>query len=208
MNSSCPKPKRGKLGPIDPSFPPVVGWLAMIKTPEGSAGPLVWGLGWDKWQGSTHRTATAQEPSEAKRVIHGPAAADALIRLLHSTKYFPLQVPSEPRPGATTTSTGPLIDDTSWEAKAEQHVATRPAPALALRHAQLMTTIHTQHRPWLRIESQHQQQTPTTDPDNAVSPAAPAAMGLSAKDSLQLRAALQIAAVKCSERCLYQSAKW
>lgn len=33
-------------------------------------------------------------------------------------------------------------------------------------------------------------------------------MGLSAKDSMQLREALQIAVVKCSERCLYQSAKW
>ncbi|KAL2269729.1 hypothetical protein VTJ83DRAFT_1913 [Remersonia thermophila] len=33
-------------------------------------------------------------------------------------------------------------------------------------------------------------------------------MGLSAKDSLQLREALQTAVVKCSERCLYQSAKW
>ncbi|KAL2191354.1 TPR-like protein [Thermothelomyces heterothallicus CBS 203.75] len=33
-------------------------------------------------------------------------------------------------------------------------------------------------------------------------------MGLSSKDSLQLREALQTAVVKCSERCLYQSAKW
>ncbi|KAL2130569.1 hypothetical protein VTI74DRAFT_6237 [Chaetomium olivicolor] len=33
-------------------------------------------------------------------------------------------------------------------------------------------------------------------------------MPLSAKDSIQLREALQIAVVKCSERCLYQSAKW
>jgi anaphase-promoting complex subunit 8 len=33
-------------------------------------------------------------------------------------------------------------------------------------------------------------------------------MGLSAKDSLQLRETLQTAVVKCSERCLYQSAKW
>ncbi|KAK0626625.1 putative CDC23 protein, partial [Immersiella caudata] len=33
-------------------------------------------------------------------------------------------------------------------------------------------------------------------------------MGLSAKDSLHLKEALQIAVVKCSERCLYQSAKW
>ncbi|KAL1836702.1 hypothetical protein VTJ49DRAFT_4747 [Mycothermus thermophilus] len=33
-------------------------------------------------------------------------------------------------------------------------------------------------------------------------------MGLSAKDSLQLREALQTAVVKCSERCLYQSARW
>ncbi|GAB1314387.1 Anaphase-promoting complex subunit 8 [Madurella fahalii] len=33
-------------------------------------------------------------------------------------------------------------------------------------------------------------------------------MGLSAKDSLQLRETLQVAVVKCSERCLYQSAKW
>ncbi|KAL2018324.1 hypothetical protein VTK56DRAFT_927 [Thermocarpiscus australiensis] len=33
-------------------------------------------------------------------------------------------------------------------------------------------------------------------------------MGLSARDSLQLREALQVAVVKCSERCLYQSAKW
>ncbi|KAL2163104.1 hypothetical protein VTH06DRAFT_6940 [Thermothelomyces fergusii] len=33
-------------------------------------------------------------------------------------------------------------------------------------------------------------------------------MGLSPKDSLQLREALQTAVVKCSERCLYQSAKW
>ncbi|KAK0727921.1 anaphase promoting complex subunit 8 [Lasiosphaeria miniovina] len=33
-------------------------------------------------------------------------------------------------------------------------------------------------------------------------------MGLSAKDALHLKEALQIAAVKCSERCLYQSAKW
>lgn len=33
-------------------------------------------------------------------------------------------------------------------------------------------------------------------------------MGLSAKDSLHLKEALQIAIVKCSERCLYQSAKW
>ncbi|KAL2255892.1 hypothetical protein VTK26DRAFT_2525 [Humicola hyalothermophila] len=33
-------------------------------------------------------------------------------------------------------------------------------------------------------------------------------MGLSAKDVLQLRETLQLAVVKCSERCLYQSAKW
>ncbi|KAK5662773.1 hypothetical protein OQA88_6181 [Cercophora sp. LCS_1] len=33
-------------------------------------------------------------------------------------------------------------------------------------------------------------------------------MGLSAKDSAHLRETLQIAVVKCSERCLYQSAKW
>ncbi|KAK0651916.1 anaphase promoting complex subunit 8 [Cercophora newfieldiana] len=33
-------------------------------------------------------------------------------------------------------------------------------------------------------------------------------MGLSAKDSVHLKEALQIAVVKCSERCLYQSAKW
>ncbi|KAK4142274.1 anaphase promoting complex subunit 8 [Dichotomopilus funicola] len=33
-------------------------------------------------------------------------------------------------------------------------------------------------------------------------------MGLSAKDSVQLKETLQIAVVKCSERCLYQSAKW
>ncbi|KAK3378521.1 anaphase promoting complex subunit 8 [Podospora didyma] len=33
-------------------------------------------------------------------------------------------------------------------------------------------------------------------------------MGLSAKDALHLKEALQVAVVKCSERCLYQSAKW
>lgn len=33
-------------------------------------------------------------------------------------------------------------------------------------------------------------------------------MGLSPKDCLQLKEALQTAVVKCSERCLYQSAKW
>ncbi|KAK3328425.1 anaphase promoting complex subunit 8 [Cercophora scortea] len=33
-------------------------------------------------------------------------------------------------------------------------------------------------------------------------------MGLSAKDSVHLKEALQVAVVKCSERCLYQSAKW
>lgn len=33
-------------------------------------------------------------------------------------------------------------------------------------------------------------------------------MGLSAKDSFHLKEALQIAVVKCSERCLYQAAKW
>ncbi|KAK4149451.1 anaphase promoting complex subunit 8 [Chaetomidium leptoderma] len=33
-------------------------------------------------------------------------------------------------------------------------------------------------------------------------------MGLSVKDILQLREALKTAVVKCSERCLYQSAKW
>ncbi|KAK4232757.1 anaphase promoting complex subunit 8 [Achaetomium macrosporum] len=33
-------------------------------------------------------------------------------------------------------------------------------------------------------------------------------MGLSPKDSLQLKEVLQTAVVKCSERCLYQSAKW
>ncbi|KAK4204339.1 putative anaphase-promoting complex subunit 8 [Triangularia verruculosa] len=33
-------------------------------------------------------------------------------------------------------------------------------------------------------------------------------MGLSAKDALQLRDTLQIAVVKCSERCLYHAAKW
>ncbi|EAQ86481.1 hypothetical protein CHGG_07734 [Chaetomium globosum CBS 148.51] len=33
-------------------------------------------------------------------------------------------------------------------------------------------------------------------------------MGLSPRDSVQLRETLQIAVVKCSERCLYQSAKW
>lgn len=34
------------------------------------------------------------------------------------------------------------------------------------------------------------------------------AMTLSAQDVAQLRAALQDAVVKCSERCLYQSSKW
>ncbi|KAK3944963.1 anaphase-promoting complex subunit 8 [Diplogelasinospora grovesii] len=33
-------------------------------------------------------------------------------------------------------------------------------------------------------------------------------MGLSAKDALHLKEALQVAVIKCSERCLYQSAKW
>ncbi|KAK0635206.1 anaphase promoting complex subunit 8 [Bombardia bombarda] len=33
-------------------------------------------------------------------------------------------------------------------------------------------------------------------------------MGLSTHDALQLKGALQTAVVKCSERCLYQSAKW
>ncbi|KAK3325397.1 anaphase promoting complex subunit 8 [Apodospora peruviana] len=33
-------------------------------------------------------------------------------------------------------------------------------------------------------------------------------MGLSAKDLLHLKESLQVAVVKCSERCLYQSAKW
>jgi anaphase-promoting complex subunit 8 len=33
-------------------------------------------------------------------------------------------------------------------------------------------------------------------------------MVLSATDLLQLKEALQIAVVKCSERCLYSSAKW
>lgn len=33
-------------------------------------------------------------------------------------------------------------------------------------------------------------------------------MVLSAADLLQLKEALQIAVVKCSERCLYNSAKW
>ncbi|KAK1760782.1 anaphase-promoting complex subunit 8 [Echria macrotheca] len=33
-------------------------------------------------------------------------------------------------------------------------------------------------------------------------------MGLSARDAVHLKEALQIAVVKCSERCLYQSAKW
>lgn len=33
-------------------------------------------------------------------------------------------------------------------------------------------------------------------------------MPLTEQDTAQLRAALQEAVVKCSERCLYQSAKW
>jgi anaphase-promoting complex subunit 8 len=33
-------------------------------------------------------------------------------------------------------------------------------------------------------------------------------MALNENDLLQLRATLQDAVVKCSERCLYQSAKW
>lgn len=33
-------------------------------------------------------------------------------------------------------------------------------------------------------------------------------MGLTERETGQLRAALQEAVVKCSERCLYQSAKW
>ena len=33
-------------------------------------------------------------------------------------------------------------------------------------------------------------------------------MVLSATDILHLKEALQVAVVKCSERCLYQSAKW
>jgi anaphase-promoting complex subunit 8 len=32
--------------------------------------------------------------------------------------------------------------------------------------------------------------------------------GLSAADAQHLREALQVGVVKCSERCLYQSAKW
>ena len=34
------------------------------------------------------------------------------------------------------------------------------------------------------------------------------AMALNERETSQLRAALQEAVVKCSERCLYQSAKW
>lgn len=33
-------------------------------------------------------------------------------------------------------------------------------------------------------------------------------MGLTKQETQLLRAALQDAVVKCSERCLYQSAKW
>jgi anaphase-promoting complex subunit 8 len=33
-------------------------------------------------------------------------------------------------------------------------------------------------------------------------------MALNERETSQLRAALQEAVVKCSERCLYQSAKW
>ena len=33
-------------------------------------------------------------------------------------------------------------------------------------------------------------------------------MGLTKQETQQLRSALQDAVVKCSERCLYQSAKW
>ena len=100
------------------------------------------GVGWDKWHGSTRRTAPAQEPFEAKRVIHGWSSGRRVNKVITQYQVFPLAsagvslIQVQPQ-----LQLGPRIDDTSRESEAEQHVATRYASALALRHAQLMTTI-------------------------------------------------------------------
>ncbi len=115
----------------------------MIKTPEGTLlwRAPGWGLGWDKWHGSTRRTAPAQEPLEAKRVIHGWSSGRRVNKVITQYQVFPLASAGvslfQVQPQLQL---GPPIDDTSRESEAEQHVATRHAPALALRHAQLMTT--------------------------------------------------------------------